>query len=115
MILRITPASGPRGFVPLVEGFGFPAQTTLELEWDFGIGASQPIKVQTDDNGNFSRQVMVFQHDFTGPRNITVRDPANQTAYADLLAPYLVVVGTVIPPFVTDNPFGPSDPIVIRR
>ena len=115
LILRITPASGPRGFVPLVEGFGFPALTTLELEWDHGIGANQPIKVQTDDNGSFSRQVMVFQHDFTGPRNMTVHNPADPTAYTDLLAPYLVVMGTVIPPFVTDNPFGAPDPIVIRR
>jgi hypothetical protein len=114
-ILRIMPSAGPRGFVPRAEGFGFPALTFVELRWDYGIGAGRPISVLTDQNGNFSRQLVIFQHDFTGPRKLTVQLPGDPLAFNDLEAPYSVTVGTVTPPFVVDNPFGPPDPIVIRR
>lgn len=115
LILRITPSAGPPGFVARADGFGFPALSLLELHWDRGIGAGQPITVLTDQNGNFTRQLNIFHHDFTGPRNLTVGQPDVPDAYPDLVAPYTVTMGTVTPPFVIDNPTGPSDPIILRR
>jgi hypothetical protein len=115
VLLRITPTGGARGFVPLVEGFNFPPLTTLLLRWDYGIGSSRPITVQTDENGTFTRQLLIFRDDFMGLRHLSVGLPTDPLAYADVTVPYLVVAGTVSPPFVTDNPFGPPDPIVLRR
>jgi hypothetical protein len=115
VLLRITPTGGARGFVPLVEGFNFPPLTTLLLRWDYGIGASRPITVQTDATGIFTRQLLIFRDDFMGLRHLSVELPTDPLAYADVSVPYLVVAGTVSPPFVTDNPFGPPGPIVLRR
>jgi hypothetical protein len=115
VLLRITPTGGARGFVPLVEGFNFPPSTALLLRWDYGIGASRPITVQTDASGTFTLQLLIFRDDFMGLRHLTVELPTDPLAYPDVTVPYLVVAGTVSPPFVTDNPFGPPDPIVLRR
>lgn len=115
VLLRITPTAGARGFVPYVEGFNFPPSAKLLLHWDYGIGASQPIAVETDENGTFTRQVLIYRSDFMGLRHLTVELPSDPLAYADVIVPYLVMAGTVSPPFFTDNPFGPPDPIVLRR
>jgi hypothetical protein len=114
-MLKITPASGAQGFVPMVEGTGFPPNATLLLHWDYGIGASQPISVQTDQDGNFTRQIVIFAHDFMGLRHLTVEQPDNPSAFSTIVVSYLVSAGTVSPPFTIDNPFGPPDPVVFRR
>ena len=74
-----------------------------------------PITVQTDETGSFTRQVLIFHTDFLGLRHMTLQMPADPAAFTELVADYLVVQGTVMPPFVVDNPFGPAEPIVLRR
>jgi hypothetical protein len=115
-IIRITPPNGPRGFVPVIEGFGFTALTTLTLQWDLGIGASQPVTVQTDETGYFRVELVVYQHDFLGLRHVTVVDPANPTLYTELAQPYLVAVAPIQPPFSADgDQQPPPDPVIFQR
>ena len=116
-VLRITPDSGARGFVPVVEGFNFPAGATLLLRWDHGIRAGQPLEVETDEAGSFRRQVVVFNTDFTGPRRMSIEWPEDPTAYAALFVDYLVTSTTVSPPFrLSGNPIAdPDATIVLRR
>lgn len=116
VVLRMTPTSGPRGFVPAVEGFGFPPLTTLTLHWDVGITAGQPVTVQTDEFGYFRQQVLIFQHDFLGLRHVTVQQPDNPLAYTDMDVPYLVAAAPLQPPFSDDETFEPpSDPVILQR
>jgi hypothetical protein len=116
-IIRITPSTGPRGFVPVVEGFGFKPLTSLVLQWDLGIGAHQPTTVLTDEFGYFRSELVVFQHDFLGLRHVTVTDPTNPEAYTDLLQPYLVAAAAIQPPFSADEPSAGSapDPVIFQR
>ena len=112
----MTPDSGPRGLVPTVEGFGFPPNASLVLKWDTGIGASQPVTVQTDAQGYFSRQLLIFQHDFLGVRHVTVATPDNATAYPGVTATYLVAAAPIQPPFSADNESVPSpEPVIFQR
>jgi hypothetical protein len=113
--LTITPTSGPLGFVPLVEGFGFPVNTRVLLRWDHGIGATRPISVDTDDSGGFDKQVLIFAHDFMGLRHLTVELPDDPAAFSGIEAAYLVTAGFVAPPFFVDNPFGPPDEMIVRH
>jgi hypothetical protein len=116
VVMRITPGTGPRGFVPTVEGFGFPPNTTLTLKWDIGIGTSQTFSVVTDELGNFSRQMVIYQHDFLGLRHVTVQEPTNPLAYTDLTAPYLVAAAPIQPPFSSDDTGSPPpSPVIFQR
>jgi len=116
-ILRITPTSGSRRFVPVVEGYNFAPSTTLYLFWDYGIGSRQPIKVDTDETGSFRRQVVIFRSDFIGPRHLSVQSPDDPLAYAAVLPlDYLVTPTSVSPPFKLDgNPFAAADATIVFR
>jgi hypothetical protein len=72
----------------------------------------------TDFNGSFGRQLLIFNSDFVGSRELTVALASDPLAFATTLpAPFRVTVGTVSPPFsLADNPFAaPGATIVIRR
>jgi len=116
-IIRITPPTGPRGFVPVIEGFGFKPLATLTLQWDFGIGANQPVTVQTDEGGYFRCELLVYQHDYLGLRHVTVVDPTNPAAYTDRAQPYLVAAAAIQPPFSSDETTAgnPLDPVILQR
>jgi hypothetical protein len=116
-ILRITPSTGSRGFVPVVEGFGFRPLATLTVQWDVGIGAHQPVTVQTDATGYFRVELVVYQHDFLGVRHVTVVDPSNPAAYTNLAQPYLVAEAPIQPPFSPDEatPQSPPGPVILQR
>src|SRR5262249_37741752 len=117
VVLRMTPETGPRGFVPTVEGFGFPANTSLVLKWDTGIGAGQPFTVISDDQGRFTRQLVIFKQDFLGLRHVTVADPKDEQTYAIVPpAPYLVAAAPIQPPFSADEESVPSpEPVILQR
>jgi hypothetical protein len=115
---RLMPDNGPRGFVVTVEGQGFPPDADILLRWSRGIDAARPAVAHTDLNGTFSRQLLIFNSDFVGPRELTVELASDPLAFvATLPAPFRVTVGTVSPPFsLAGNPFAaPGATIVIRR
>jgi hypothetical protein len=115
-ILRVTPTTGPPGFVPTVEGFGFPANTDLTLKWDFGISAGQTVPVKTDGLGNFSRQMLIFQHDFLGLRHVTVQQPTDPEAFTTKIATYLVAAAAFQPPFSADEGIiAAPEPVIMQR
>jgi hypothetical protein len=118
--LTITPASATPGFVILVVGENLPTSTDLYLHWDRGIGRSTPIKVTTDGSGTFEKQILVFRHDFLGPRTMTIGstiDPLDPQPIPDVSATLLVVAGNGTPPAY--DLFGgnsaPVEPIINRR
>jgi hypothetical protein len=112
---RLTPDSGPPGFVLTVIGQGFPPSTMLDLLWSRGIGAARPITVFTDTSGNFTRQVLIFHGDFQGTRMLSVEEPSDPLALAGLAPlPFRVTEQTISPPFsLPDAP--PGSTIIFRR
>jgi hypothetical protein len=112
--LVISPASVSVGFVVQVQGSGFPPGSTVDLQWSYGIGAGQPIEVTAGADGSFDRQVLIFQHDFTGPRQMTAGTPTNPAAYPGAQASLLVTVGQGSPEYeYLDG--GETAPFVISR
>lgn len=114
----LMPDRARRGMVVLVSGLNFPADADLYLRWSRGIGISAPLLVHTDANGVFSRQILIFPSDFSGPRQLRVELVTDPFALAGLApADFTVIPGTISPPFsVTDNPYAAADAtIVIRR
>jgi hypothetical protein len=117
-VFRLMPDSGPRGLVITVEGHNFPPNAEILLRWSLGIDASQPTLAHSDANGDFSRQVLIFNSDFIGPRQMSVALAKDALALAAVLpAEYRVTAGTVSPPFsLQDDPFAaPGATIVIRH
>ena len=114
-LMRVVQRSAPRGLVVRVEGFNFPAETTLNLFWDRGIAASRPIETPTDADGSFVRFVLIFRSDFPGLRNLTAALPDDPEAFVGVTAPHLVLLGTIQPPFTTDNPFALPDASISTR
>lgn len=115
--LTISPLTVSPGFVVTVHGQGFEPGATVDLFWSAGIGANRPIEVVAGTDGSFDRQVLIFAHDFEGPRDMSAGTPANPQAFPDATAGLLVTTGPGLPPSL--NVFGgsPSDqpPIILRR
>lgn len=65
-------------------------------------------------DGTFTRQVLIYHHDFGGMREMTA---ASDTGPIVLVEPALYVVspGRGSPPVFVDSPFPGSDTLVIRR
>ncbi len=116
-MLTVSPNTVSPGFVVQVHGTGFPPGTTVELHWNYGIGANLPITVTAGDDGSFDRQVVVFQHDFTGARQLTAGTTADPLAYPGAEADLLVVAGQGSPPQFPVFGVGSDQPgpIVVRR
>jgi hypothetical protein len=117
-VFQLMPDSGPRGLVITVEGHNFPPNVDILLRWSLGIDAGRPTVAHSDANGDFSRQVLIFNSDFIGPRELSVELAGNPPALAAVLpVEYRVTAGTVSPPFsLRDNPFAaPGATIVIRH
>ena len=115
--LTIEPDNAPPGFVVQVKGAGFPAGQEVELLWSAGIGAGTPIKVVAGADGTFDKQVLIFAHDFSGPREMTAGTAANPSSFPDARADLLISAGQGSPPSysvfggtATDQP-----PIILRR
>jgi hypothetical protein len=97
---------GPPGFVPVVHGTGFPANTALALlAWQPGITAQekkpQLWPVQTDASGNFQTPILVLYRDIMGPRILRaiVPLPAQfQGVAVEADTPFLVAPGREQPP-----------------
>jgi hypothetical protein len=115
--LIITPNSVSPGFVVTVTGQNFGSRTTVNLSWDYGIDAGQPIQVVSGTDGSFEQQVLIFAHDFSGPREMTAGTPANPNAFPDANADLLVTAGQGLPPSYVIPGGGSTDPgsIILRR
>jgi hypothetical protein len=87
--LTVTPRLGPTGFVTGVTGTGFPANATVDLHWQPGVGSTT---ATTGADGTFHAQALIFPHDRLGPRAL-VGTSGGTTAYDA----FLVVASTVQP------------------
>ena len=70
-----------------------------------------------EDDGTFTRQVLIFPHDFAGPRQMTAGTDTNASAYPSATADLFVGAGQGLPPSITivgGNPSG-QPPLVLRR
>ena len=115
--LQLLPDRGPPGLVIMVYGTGFRPDTDLMLRWTRGIGAITPVTVHTDAAGSFSRQVLIFNSDFLGPRQLDVTLGGGGAPLLAAPPTFDVTPGTVSPPFsLADDPFVlPGSTIVFRR
>ena len=94
----------------------FRRNTTLTLKWDVGIGSAQTVSVLTDELGSFSRQIVIYQHDFLGPRHVIVADPPTRWPMPVSRRPYLVAAAPIQPPFSADDTAVPSpEPVIFQR
>jgi hypothetical protein len=102
--------------VVTVEGANFRPGAQVSLRWDRGIGSTRTIDVVADADGAFSRQVLIFPHDFLGVRQLLVASTDDQFA-TDITAEFLVVAGRGSPPAFVVGGRSPDLPgqIVIRR
>jgi hypothetical protein len=116
-VLQLLPDHGPPGLVILVEGSGFAPNSSLVLRWSRGIGAANPLTVVTDANGNFSRQVLIFNSDFVGPRQLLIALANGAPVALSTPTTYVVTPLTVSPPFsLAAFPFAlPGATIVLRH
>jgi hypothetical protein len=115
--VKLLPDHGPPGLVILVEGTGFKPNSGLALRWSRGIGAAIPLNVVTDANGNFSRQVLIFNSDFVGPRQLLIALADGGPVALSTPTTYVVTPLTVSPPFSLEAfPFAlPGATIVLRH
>jgi hypothetical protein len=114
--LVLSPANGPPGLVVMVEGHDFPADVDIILRWSRGIDAGSAIVAHTDLDGNFSRQVLIFNSDFPGPRLLSVELASDPLGLAIAPAAYFVTPATVSPPFsLSDDPFVLPDATIVFR
>jgi hypothetical protein len=115
--LKLLPDHGPPGLVILVEGSGFAPNSSLALRRSRGIGAAKPLTVVTDATGNFSRQVLIFNSDFLGPRQLLIALASGAPVALSVPTTYVVTPLTVSPPFsLAADPFAlPGATIVLRR
>lgn len=95
--IRLSPEVGPAGFTTTVKGTGFIPGSHLNLSWDRGVDRrSIPVTVRSD--GSFTAQILIMPNDLLGTRTMIVGMADNPNAYPDVLARYLVVPGTSMPP-----------------
>jgi hypothetical protein len=89
--ITVDPPLGRPGFLTTVTGRDFPPNARIRLSWNTGLGAAQ---VRTDAKGRFRTRILVFLHDFLGPRKLNAR---TETGYSRARADYLVVPGSQQP------------------
>ncbi|WP_163510796.1 CARDB domain-containing protein [Fodinicola acaciae] len=70
--IALLPSVGPPGLVPTARGAGFPPNTKVTLDWQFGLG-QKPLEVTTDGKGNFTVPIVVPYHDIKNKRLAGVR------------------------------------------
>ncbi|MEJ2854020.1 MULTISPECIES: hypothetical protein [unclassified Saccharothrix] len=95
--LTVDPLVGPGGFVPRATGAGFPPGGTVQLAWTIGISAT-PGTVVVKDDGTFDAQVLVFENDQVGPRELAATAEAGPGFAAVRSNPFLVVPKSLQPP-----------------
>ncbi|UQI45667.1 hypothetical protein M1P56_15555 [Streptomyces sp. HU2014] len=92
------PPLGKPGFVTLVRGRDFPPGAPVTLTWEPGItAAAAPSRPGADFR--FTAQLLILAKDRTGPRTITARGPG----FGPVTTPFLVVNGSVQPPYEVDR------------
>ncbi|XVV01706.1 hypothetical protein ACQPW3_30535 [Actinosynnema sp. CA-248983] len=95
--VTVDPLVGPGGFVPRATGTGFPPGGTVKLAWTVGISATPGTLVVKDD-GTFDAQVLVFENDLVGPRELAATAEAGP-GFAEVRSnPFLVVPKSLQPP-----------------
>jgi hypothetical protein len=87
--LKFNPTVGPPGLVPVVTGTGFKPNTDLTLQWDNGVKLP-PAKVRTDNNGNFTVQLVVPYGDVKNQRKAVVTIVATNQVITPAQTPYQV-------------------------
>lgn len=112
--LVISPPAAAPGQVVLVTGFNLRPSVTLSLRWSRGIGSSRTIDVTTDADGVFEKQVLLFHHDFTGSRDLTVETSADPLAVGTTVT-FIVAPGSGTPPSFGDNATSGFPPLILRR
>ncbi|WP_433262970.1 VWA domain-containing protein [Actinosynnema sp. CS-041913] len=95
--IAVEPLVGPTGFVPRVTGGGFPPGGTVRLTWTVGISA-EPGTVPVRADGTIDAQVLVFENDLIGPRELAATPVAGPGFGAVRSNPFLVVPRTLQPP-----------------
>ncbi|NUT96323.1 MAG: hypothetical protein HOY78_30280 [Saccharothrix sp.] len=95
--LVVDPLVGPGGFVPRATGTGFPPGGTVKLAWTIGISAT-PGTVVVRDDGTFDAQVLVFENDQVGPRDLAATAEAGPGFAVVRSNPFLVVPKSLQPP-----------------
>ena len=112
--LKLDPPQGNPGIVTVVTGKGFPPNATIRLTWSIGITPKLPT-IQTDGDGGFRVQVLVFHHDIVGERQLVATRAAGPI-FPDVKAEFLVTISPDIPStwdWRLNPPFTP--PLIIRR
>jgi hypothetical protein len=112
--LVISPPAAAPGQVVLVTGFNLRPNVTLNLRWSRGIGSSRTIDVTTDADGVFERQVLLFHHDFTGARDLTVEGSTDPLAVGTTVT-FVVAPGSGTPPTLSESATSGFPPLVFRR
>lgn len=110
--LIVTPPTGSPGQVVRISGFNLRPNVGLSLRWSRGIGSSRTIDVTTDEDGIFERQVLLFHHDFTGVRTVTVESSDDPLAVGAMVT-FVVAPGSGSPPGFSE--VGPGFPPLIFR
>lgn len=88
------PPIGPPGFVTRLRGVGFPPGFAATLSWTETLfGSAYPASVQVGSTGDFQLNVLIFRHDFLGPRHVTVAAAPGGPSYPPATAEFLVVPG----------------------
>ncbi|MEA2633925.1 MAG: hypothetical protein QOH92_692 [Chloroflexota bacterium] len=101
--VALDPPIGPPGFVTIVVGSGFPANSTIVvLNWQPpALLSPLPAVIKTDSNGAFQFPLLVLYHDLLGPRlmQAIVANPFGDRAGAAIEAdaPFLVTPGRAQP------------------
>ncbi|MBB5959286.1 WD40 repeat protein [Saccharothrix tamanrassetensis] len=95
--ITVEPLVGPTGFVPRVTGSGFPPGGTVKLTWTLGISA-EPGTAPVRADGTIDAQVLVFENDLIGPRELAATAVAGPGFGAVRSNPFLVVPRTLQPP-----------------
>jgi Tol biopolymer transport system component len=90
-VLRVNPGLGPPGSVTIASGANFPPGVTVSLAWNPGIPA--PVTVPVGPDGTFQIQVLVFQHDQLGNRQLVATGPG----FGPVSIGFLVVPGSQQP------------------
>jgi Tol biopolymer transport system component len=94
--LTVDPSVARPGLVVTATGSGFPPGAQVSLGWSLGITEDLPV-ITADANGTFSRQVLVFHNDRTGPRDL-VATSVGGTPFPAVAAPILVADSPMRPP-----------------
>lgn len=93
-IIEPQPPIGPPGFVPFIQGDGFPANAAVVLEWDRGLGT---VEVTANADGRFRVPFLVMRNDGHGPRLVRARIVANEAAPPDDVVLEPTALFTVVP------------------